>query len=119
MVEFATVTSERAKKQAEKSPQKLPWIRIDGPYGHLEFNIRRYECLFLAGGGVGVTPVMGIMKDLFNGGQHQKKKEKRRFIALYLIFILFYFIFLSCFLSFFLSFSSFVYLDRLSLFNVS
>eukprot|EP00457_Paulinella_chromatophora_P001159 gb/GEZN01001161.1/.p1 GENE.gb/GEZN01001161.1/~~gb/GEZN01001161.1/.p1 ORF type:complete len:665 (-),score=68.40 gb/GEZN01001161.1/:546-2540(-) len=55
-------------RQANQLVQN-PWIRIDGPYGNLSFNIRRYSVLFLAGGGVGVTPVIGLLKDLFNGGK--------------------------------------------------
>jgi hypothetical protein len=42
-----------------------PWIRSEGPYGHLDFDLRRYGMLMLVGGGVGITPVIGILKDLF------------------------------------------------------
>eukprot|EP00808_Paulinella_micropora_P029589 g83441.t1 len=65
-----TTKINKLARSLKPSPQsKLPWIRIDGPYGKLDFNIRRYNVLFLAGGGVGVTPVMGIMKELFNVGR--------------------------------------------------
>lgn len=38
------------------------WIRSDGPYGYLGFNYRRYGVLFLVGGGIGVTPVVSLLK---------------------------------------------------------
>eukprot|EP00041_Stephanoeca_diplocostata_P006252 m.78999 g.78999 ORF g.78999 m.78999 type:complete len:290 (-) comp16261_c0_seq2:420-1289(-) len=41
------------------------WIRADGPYGVHDFNYRRYEVLVLAGGGVGITPVIGLLKDIY------------------------------------------------------
>lgn len=41
------------------------WIRADGPYGVHDFNYRRYEVLVLAGGGVGITPVVGMLKDIY------------------------------------------------------
>lgn len=43
------------------------WIRSDGPYGVHNFNYRRYGVLVLVGGGVGVTPVISILKDLYGG----------------------------------------------------
>ena len=42
-----------------------PWIRADGPYGLLDFNYRRYHVLLLVGGGIGITPIVGLMKDIF------------------------------------------------------
>ena len=44
---------------------RQPWIRSEGPYGVLDFELCRYGMLMLVGGGVGVTPVIGIIKDLF------------------------------------------------------
>ena len=32
------------------------WVRIDGPYGHVSVNYKRYPAVVLVGGGVGVTP---------------------------------------------------------------
>lgn len=44
------------------------WICIDGPYGVQDFNYRRYPVLLLAGGGIGITPVMCMMKDMYDVG---------------------------------------------------
>ena len=32
------------------------WVRVDGPYGHLKLNYRRFPVLVLVGGGIGMTP---------------------------------------------------------------
>ncbi len=42
--------------------KKSLWIRVDGPYGDLNMNYRRYPVLLLVSGGIGVTPAMGILK---------------------------------------------------------
>ena len=60
---------ERASKK-----DKL-WIRVDGPYGNLHFNYRRYPVILLASGGIGVTPTMGILKDLYRVGDVNPKKK--------------------------------------------
>lgn len=55
---------------------KTTWIRTDGPYGVHDFNYRRYPVLFLVGGGVGITPVMGILKDLYRTGSYKNNTGK-------------------------------------------
>jgi len=45
------------------------WIRSDGPYGNIKLNYRRFPYIVLAAGGIGVTPVVGILKDIFRYGQ--------------------------------------------------
>ena len=39
---------------------------MEGPYGVHDFNYRRYPALMLVGGGVGITPVIGMLKDIYN-----------------------------------------------------
>jgi len=56
---------ELAKKCALEGRQT--WIRGDGPYGVHDFDYRRYGTIVLVGGGVGITPVVGVMKELFGG----------------------------------------------------
>ena len=51
------------------------YIRIDGPYGLQDFNYRRYPVLVLVGGGVGITPVLGMLKDLYNCGDLTKSER--------------------------------------------
>ena len=47
-----------------------PWIRFDGPYGNQDFNYRRYPVLLLTGGGIGITPIMGMLKDIYLVGNY-------------------------------------------------
>jgi len=57
-----------------KAKQML-WIRVDGPYGRQRINYRRFPTLLLIGGGIGFTPVLGIIKDMFRTGDLDPKKE--------------------------------------------
>jgi NAD(P)H-flavin reductase len=52
------------------------WIRVDGPYGNLNFNYRRFPAVILVSGGIGVTPVMGILKDIYRTGQVERKARR-------------------------------------------
>jgi predicted ferric reductase len=61
----------------KKAENKQTWIRFDGPYGVHDFNYRRYPVILLAGGGIGITPIMGILKDIYNVGNYSKKEAKR------------------------------------------
>lgn len=40
-------------------------MRIDSPYGRLPMRYKSYSQLVLVGGGVGVTPLVSILKDVF------------------------------------------------------
>lgn len=41
-------------------------MKIDGPYGHPSGNPRRYPSHLYVAGGVGVTPIMGMLRDLYD-----------------------------------------------------
>eukprot|EP00808_Paulinella_micropora_P007076 g65712.t1 len=68
-------TALAARSRQSGEPLNLPLICIDGPYGNLGFNLRRYPVLLLVGGGVGVTPILGILKDLYNVGNIADKDK--------------------------------------------
>jgi ferredoxin-NADP reductase len=72
-------TKEIVKLATERGAENPPttYIRMDGPYGLHDFNIRRYPVAMIVGGGVGITPVMGILKDIYGVG-HYSSKEKQR-----------------------------------------
>lgn len=51
-------------------------IRVDGPYGTLPFNYRRYGSILFVGGGIGITPILGVLKDIYcHAGRESKKKN--------------------------------------------
>lgn len=54
-----------------------PYVRIDGPYGVHDFNFRKFPRMMLVGGGVGVTPVIGMLKDLYNVGNYSETERYR------------------------------------------
>lgn len=63
--------------QYHLSSGKLPWIRIDGPYGNsLPSGFRRYAGLCLVGGGVGITPIIGMLKDIYQVGEYSKRNNR-------------------------------------------
>ena len=54
--------------EEDKSGKPLPYIKIDGPYGIQNFNYRRYPVVILTGGGIGIAPVIGMLKDIYKVG---------------------------------------------------
>lgn len=64
--------------QASANPAiPRPYCRIDGPYGVHDFDCRRYPRMMLVGGGVGITPVIGILKDIYNVGKYSDSEKYR------------------------------------------
>lgn len=68
-----------SKRLSANSKKSHTWIRVDGPYGKQNFNFRRFPVVFLCGGGVGITPVLGMLKDIYNVGEYGKGGEGARF----------------------------------------
>ncbi|KAL3806863.1 hypothetical protein ACHAXA_004574 [Cyclostephanos tholiformis] len=62
-----------SEKCASENRQAL--IRVDGPYGNLSFNYRRYGSLVLVGGGIGITPLISIIKDIYEKGEAKQFKK--------------------------------------------
>ena len=58
-----------------EAEDKQVLIRSDGPYGDLSFNYRRYGNLLLAGGGIGITPIISVLKDIY--GEQPNKNAPR------------------------------------------
>eukprot|EP00804_Cyclotella_cryptica_P026232 CCRYP_009796-RC/>CCRYP_009796-RC protein AED:0.05 eAED:0.05 QI:1240/1/1/1/0.85/0.75/8/145/833 len=52
-------------------------IRCDGPYGDLSFNYRRYGNLLLVAGGIGITPIISVLKDIFGDAKNSKSTTPR------------------------------------------
>jgi len=63
------------QEKAEKSA--VIWIRVDGPYGNLGLKLRRFPNIVLASGGIGMSPVIGIVKDLYRCGKLDSRKVQR------------------------------------------
>ncbi|KAL7532574.1 hypothetical protein ACHAXR_009381 [Thalassiosira sp. AJA248-18] len=62
---------EYSEKCASENKQAL--IRIDGPYGNLSFNYRRYGSLVLVAGGIGITPLMSLIEDIYESNNTKRK----------------------------------------------
>ena len=62
-----------SEKCASENRQAL--IRVDGPYGNLSFNYRRYGSLVLVGGGIGITPIISIIKDIYEKCEVKRAKN--------------------------------------------
>jgi len=43
---------------------KITTARVDGPYGRLSMPLEKYQNIFLAAGGIGVTPMMAVLSDI-------------------------------------------------------
>jgi NAD(P)H-flavin reductase len=46
--------------------------RTQGPYGAPQFKYREYGVLVLVGGGVGIAPIIGMLKDIYHDGAVQQ-----------------------------------------------
>jgi predicted ferric reductase len=58
------------------------WVRVDGPYGHVTFDHRRFAYVLLVGAGVGVTPCIAALKDIYRvrmseSMRHGKPQQQR------------------------------------------
>jgi predicted ferric reductase len=57
---------ERVKTQGAAAPPM--WIRVDGPYGDHGLNYRRFPTVMLIAGGIGITPAVSLLKDVYRLG---------------------------------------------------
>jgi len=69
---------QHTKKIVDSATKKQNiYVRVDGPYGNLHLNYRRFPAVLLVAGGIGFTPMLGILKDMFDVGDlnpHAKPK---------------------------------------------
>jgi len=52
------------------------WVRCDGPYGNHNLNYRRFPVLILAAGGIGLTPIISMLRDLYRVGDLDPRKKQ-------------------------------------------
>jgi len=43
-------------------------IRVDGPYGNTNVHLTRYPVMIMIGGGIGLTPILGVLRDIYRTG---------------------------------------------------
>jgi NADPH oxidase len=46
-------------------PQKALWVRVEGPYGQIPFEIKNYTHVILICGGIGITPCISFLKEVY------------------------------------------------------
>lgn len=51
-------------------------IRSDGPYGTLPFNYLRYGSILFVGGGIGITPILSILRDIYHNQTVSTTKKR-------------------------------------------
>jgi predicted ferric reductase len=82
---FLEVNIKTLGKHTDEMHQQIPskkplWVRADGPYGHMMLPIKNYPVLLLIGAGVGVTPMISILRELYGvcgSGEHLPPKYGR------------------------------------------
>ena len=52
-------------------------IRCDGPYGSLPFNYRRYGNILFVVGGVGITPALSLLRDIYQNEADKDTTQKK------------------------------------------
>ncbi|KAL7468432.1 hypothetical protein ACHAXS_008664 [Conticribra weissflogii] len=82
--------TEKVVKYAEEcnASGKQAFIRCDGPYGNLSFNYYRYGSLALVGGGIGITPIISILKNIYECDEEQLAKKKMCIRNIHLVWIM-------------------------------
>jgi predicted ferric reductase len=53
---------------ATHSNSKKLWVRVEGPYGKIPFQIENYTHIILICGGVGITPCISFLKEVYKYG---------------------------------------------------
>ena len=53
---------------AARGEECRPLVRVQGPFGNLKMNYRRYTRAVFVAGGIGITPIISILKDCFSTG---------------------------------------------------
>lgn len=78
-------------KQKEKANEST-YVLMDGPYGlSKDFKYRRYPVILLGAGGIGVTPIMGILKDVYDIGvsdQERRHAEPHAINTIYFLWVM-------------------------------
>ena len=55
----------RLRQYAARSNGQNMYVRVDGPYGHLPFDPCKESVSIYIAGGVGITPIIGILRHVF------------------------------------------------------
>eukprot|EP01105_Mastigella_eilhardi_P018833 TRINITY_DN4392_c0_g1_i2.p1 TRINITY_DN4392_c0_g1~~TRINITY_DN4392_c0_g1_i2.p1 ORF type:complete len:1205 (-),score=276.71 TRINITY_DN4392_c0_g1_i2:2925-6539(-) len=63
----------------KRAPSKgALWVRADGPYGHFSVPFKRYPVLVLVAGGIGVTPMISVLRGIFGAENADGSEAKPR-----------------------------------------
>ena len=56
--------------------QERIWLRVDGPYGRFSLDHKRYPTVVLIGGGVGVTPLISLLRDVYRTDMSEQRRAR-------------------------------------------
>lgn len=51
-------------------------VKVDGPYGNLGHSHKDCSFLVLVGGGIGVTPLISVIKDIYKFGATEQERKR-------------------------------------------
>ncbi len=58
-------------------PAASLWLRCDGPYGRFTIDYHRFETIIVVGGGVGVTPCIAMLREIYRVDMSAGKRAEQ------------------------------------------
>jgi len=55
---------------------RISKVKVDGPYGRLGNSYLKHSCVVLVAGGIGITPLVSVVKDVYRIGLSETQRSK-------------------------------------------